>query len=127
MPRAVLAENNIHSTIRDKVTKHESAIVREVQAAVAAHPVVVVGMAVNPYPRKARKWLDEAKVPYHYISYGSYFSMWRQRTALKMWSGWPTLPMVFVRGVLVGGADDVKKLIASGELKRLLAAKSGTR
>jgi glutaredoxin-related protein len=38
-----------------------------------------------------------------------------------MWTGWPTFPMVFVRGVLVGGATDVDKLIASGELKQMLA------
>ena len=30
--------------------------------------------------------------------------------------------MIFVNGVLVGGADDLKKLIDSGELKTLLAA-----
>ena len=35
-------------------------------------------------------------------------------------TGWPTLPMVFVRGSLVGGADDLIKLIDSGELKQLL-------
>jgi monothiol glutaredoxin len=29
--------------------------------------------------------------------------------------------MVFVKGVLVGGANDVQALIASGELKKLLA------
>ena len=46
---------------------------------------------------------------------------WRRRTALKMWTGWPTFPMVFVKGMLIGGADDLAKLIASGELKRLLA------
>ncbi|MBW7926294.1 MAG: glutaredoxin, partial [Burkholderiaceae bacterium] len=31
-------------------------------------------------------------------------------------------PMVFVRGVLIGGAEDLGRLIASGELKRLLSA-----
>ena len=30
--------------------------------------------------------------------------------------------MVFVRGTLVGGAQDLKRLIASGDLARLLAA-----
>ena len=54
----------------------------------------------NPYPRKARKALDAAGVPYHYLSYGSYFSDWRRRNALKMWTGWPTFPMVFVKGTL---------------------------
>ena len=38
-----------------------------------------------------------------------------------MWSGWQTFPMVFVKGVLIGGADDLEKLIASGELARMLA------
>ena len=127
MPRAVLAENNIHTSIRNRISNHHSAIIREVQAAVAAHPVVVVGMGANPYPKKARRWLDEAKVPHHYLSYGNYFSMWRERNALKMWAGWPTMPMVFVRGVLVGGAEDVQKLIASGELQRMLAKKPGQR
>jgi glutaredoxin-related protein len=35
-----------------------------------------------------------------------------------MWTGWPTLPMVFVNGVLVGGASDLKRLLESGELTR---------
>ena len=42
-----------------------------------------------------------------------------------MWTGWPTFPMVFVKGVLVGGANDLKRLIASGELTQMLAGKPG--
>ena len=48
--------------------------------------------------------------------------MWRPRGALKMWTGWPTFPMVFVKGTLVGGYDDLKKLIDSGELKAMLSS-----
>jgi glutaredoxin-related protein len=66
--------------------------------------------------RKARKLLDGAGVSHHYLGYGSYLSEWRRRNAIKMWAGWPTLPMVFVKGVLVGGADDLGALIRSGEL-----------
>ena len=39
-----------------------------------------------------------------------------------MWTGWGTFPMVFVKGVLVGGASDLEKLIGSGELKRMLSS-----
>ncbi|WP_374563365.1 glutaredoxin domain-containing protein [Ideonella sp.] len=124
MPRAVLAESQIHPAVRERVARHQSAIVAEVQQAIAAHPVVVVGMAMNPFPRKARRLLDAAGVTYHYLGYGSYLSQWRPRNALKMWTGWPTLPMVFVHGVLIGGADDLEALIASGELKRLLTPAS---
>jgi glutaredoxin-related protein len=35
-----------------------------------------------------------------------------------MWTGWPTFPMVFVKGVLVGGASDLKKLLETGDLKK---------
>jgi glutaredoxin-related protein len=94
--------------------------VQEVQAAVAANAVVVVGMAANPFPKKACKALDGAGIAYRYLQYGSYFNGWRRHNALKMWSGWPTFPMVFVKGVLVGGATDLQALIASGEIKALL-------
>ena len=45
---------------------------------------------------------------------------WCIRNALKLWTGWPTFPMVFVKGVLVGGFDDLEKLHDSGEPKKLL-------
>ena len=69
----------------------------------------------------ARKALAGAGLDHHYLEYGSYLRDWRTRLALKMWTGWPTFPMVFVRGQLVGGAQDLEKLIASGELPQLLA------
>jgi monothiol glutaredoxin len=33
-----------------------------------------------------------------------------------MWTGWPSLPMVFVNGVLVGGASDLEAMLKRGEL-----------
>ena len=121
MPRAILDEAHIHPAVRARIAGLNQDIVQEVQAAVAAHAVVVVGMKGNPFPRRARKALDDAGVPHHDLEYGSYLNNWRRRTALKMWSGWPTLPMVFVKGVLVGGATDLQRLIDSGELKGSLA------
>ncbi len=121
MPRHILPEDQIHPAIRDKVATNHRDIVEEVQAAIAAHDVVVVGMAQNPYPRRARKALTARGVPFHYLEYGSYLGTWRRRTALKMWTGWPTFPMIFVKGVLIGGASDLERLLESGELPKLLA------
>ena len=90
MPRPVLDESHIHPAIRQRVAQHFKDTLAEVQTAVAAHAVVVVGMRQNPYPRKARKALLAAGVDFHDIEYGSYLSDWRRRTALKMWTGWPT-------------------------------------
>ena len=118
MPRTILGEAQIHPAVREKIANYNTDIVKEVQSAAAANEIVVVGMRQNPFPKKARKLLDEAGLAYKYLEYGSYFGGWRRRLALKMWTGWPTLPMVFVKGVLVGGASDLKRLLESGELKR---------
>jgi monothiol glutaredoxin len=122
MPRQTLDETRLHPAIRDKVANLHADIVHNVQAAAASNPVLVVGMRLNPACKKARKLLGDAGVPHQYLEYGSYLSEWRRRNALKMWTGWPTFPMVFVKGQLVGGAADLGKLVASGELKRLLVA-----
>ena len=42
------------------------------------------------------------------------------RQELQELSGWPTIPQVFVKGELVGGADITQELAESGELKQLL-------
>ena len=47
------------------------------------------------------------------------------RQELSALSSWPTIPQVFVRGELVGGADIVQELAASGELEATLDAKLG--
>jgi monothiol glutaredoxin len=47
------------------------------------------------------------------------------RKELSALSGWPTIPQVFVKGELVGGADIVEELAADGELERTLAEKLG--
>ncbi len=123
MSRPVLDERHIHPAIREQVASHHQSIVNEVQAAMATHPVVVVGMGMNPAPKAARKALDVAGVAYHYLEFGNYFNTWRKRNALKMWTGWPTFPMVFVNGMLIGGSSDLRQLIQSGELAKLLIAK----
>jgi glutaredoxin-related protein len=121
MPRHTLPEDQIHPAVRDAVARAHHDVVSQALAAVAAHPVVVFGMRGNPFVKRARKALDAVGVAHHDVDLGSYLAEWRRRTALKMWSGWPTFPMVFVKGQLVGGADDLARLIASGELERLLA------
>ncbi|HZT63150.1 MAG TPA: glutaredoxin [Burkholderiales bacterium] len=116
MSRPILPEAQIHPAVREKIATYRSDVVKEVQAAVAANDIVVVGMGMNPFPRKARKLLDAAGIAYKYLEYGSYLSQYRRRLPLKLWTGWSTFPMVFVKGVLIGGADDLERLIAKGEV-----------
>ena len=120
MIRSILEEDHVHPAIRGRIAGHHADVVTEVQSAIAGNSVVVVGMKQNPFPRKARNALDRAGIPYRYLEFGSYLSNWRRRGALKMWTGWPTFPMIFVKGTLIGGASDLARLIESGELARML-------
>jgi monothiol glutaredoxin len=123
MTRQILAEDRIHPAIRQAISDQHADILREVQGAIASNDVVVVGMAQNPFPKKARKSLDAISAPYKYLEYGSYLGQWRRRSALKMWTGWQSFPMVFVKGTLIGGAGDLQRLIDSGEFARMIAVR----
>jgi monothiol glutaredoxin len=48
------------------------------------------------------------------------------RQELSELSGWPTIPQVFVKGELVGGADITQELAETGELRRILEDKLGS-
>jgi len=43
------------------------------------------------------------------------------RQELSAFSGWPTIPQVFINGELIGGADITEELAQTGELERKLA------
>jgi monothiol glutaredoxin len=47
------------------------------------------------------------------------------RQELQEVSGWPTIPQVFVKGELVGGADITQELAETGELRTILEDKLG--
>lgn len=121
MSRKILSEDRIHPAATKTVDGKSNAIIDAIEAAMLEHDVVIVGMAQNPHPKKAKRALKAKGVPFHYMEYGSYLSDWRPRLELKMWTGWPTFPMIFVKSQLVGGADDVIALIESGELDSMLA------
>ena len=121
-PRPVLSEDKRAPAVAQATSSFHRDIVDQVRAAVERDPVVVVGMAQNPFVRRVRKALTEAGIQFTYLEYGSYFSKWKERLAIKMWSGWPTFPQVFVRGVLIGGFDDTTKALADGSLKKQLGS-----
>jgi monothiol glutaredoxin len=103
-----------------RMAEFHADIVQEVERTVAASPVVVVGMAQNPHVKNVRKALQGAGVAFEYLEYGSYLSGWKKRLAIKLWSGWPTFPQVFVRGVLLGGEALTSAALADGSLQRML-------
>ena len=114
--RKILADTEIHSSVRQDVMHFHTDIVDEVQQAVQQHRIVVVGMRWNDAVWQARKNLKKAGLEFKYLEYGSYTSGWRRRLALKMWAGFPTFPMVFIDQQLVGGNSDLVKLLKDGSI-----------
>ena len=118
--RLLLSTENIHPSIRDRVSGYHQNTISEVISAISNNPIVVVGMSLNPHCKRAKKVLGAADRSFKYIEFGGYQSQWRRRSALKMWSGWPTFPMVFVNGQLIGGADELNAISCNGQLDALL-------
>jgi monothiol glutaredoxin len=119
--RPLLDPKHIAPEAADQISAFHAEVVRDVAAAVAKDAVVIVGMAQNPHVKKTRQALDQAGIAFTYLQYGSYFSAWKQRLAIKLWSGWPTFPQVFVKGTLIGGEDSTVAALANGSLKQRLA------
>ena len=113
--RTMLSPEAIHPNIKDEVANFQSDIVQEVNKTITENRVVVVGMRYNPAVGKARGALKSAGIDFVYLEYGSYTSYWHRRLALKMWTGWPTFPMVFVDQKLIGGHKDLLALLAEDE------------
>ena len=124
-PRPILSESRRTDEVAKRTAAFHADTVRAVAEVVEREAVVVVGMAQNPHVRKVRAALSEANVPFRYLEYGSYLSEWRRRLAIKMWSGWPTFPQVFVRGVLIGGHKDTLAKLKDGSFKSMLEKANG--
>jgi len=46
------------------------------------------------------------------------------RNGVKIYSDWPTIPQLYIKGEFVGGCDIIKEMFEKGELKELLKSKS---
>ena len=117
MARKQLDPSKIHPAAESKLAERHPETIAEIEAAIATHKVVVVGMAQDPHVKNVKKALTEAGIEFKYLEYGSYFSEWSRRLTIKLWSGWPTFPQVFVRGVLLAGDDLTKAALGDGTLR----------
>lgn len=120
MARPVVDHAHVHPSVQEEYASFHAPIIKEVTDAVGRDKVVVIGMATNPFVKKARRLLEAQGVAFTYLEYGGYTSMWKPRLAIKMWSGWPTFPQVFVQGKLVGGFKNLEKLVQNNQLQQLL-------
>lgn len=109
--RKILDDSKVSAHAKESMNRFHQDTVNEVERALQQNEWVIVGMAHNIPVKNARKYLSSKGISFQYIEYGSYFSKWKARLAIKLWSGWPTFPQVFHKGVLVGGYTDLVKYL----------------
>ncbi len=107
--RPQLSETQIDETAQKRMASYHANVVNDVKQAIQENKIVVIGMAHNPFCRRARKALHERGFEFKYVEHGNYFSKWKPRLAIKLWSGWPTFPQVFIEGKLIGGCTELEK------------------
>ncbi|MBN1209801.1 MAG: glutaredoxin [Myxococcaceae bacterium] len=118
MARPTLSQDKVSPVVHDIISRFHPDIVEAVASTVSREKLVVVGMAQNPFVKRARKLLEAEGIKFTYLEYGSYFAGWKQRLAIKLWAGFPTFPMVFIDGTLIGGFTELRALKEQGKLPK---------
>ena len=114
--RKIFSQKNLHPNISKQVLEYHKEVINEVEEAIEENQIVIVGMRWNDAVWQAKRNFGKAGKKFKYLEYGSYTNGWRKRLALKMWSGWPTFPMIFIDQKLIGGNSDLRKLLKSDKL-----------
>lgn len=88
---------------------------------VAANPIVLFMKGTPDTPRcgfsgMVVQVLDHLSVPFIGVDVLQDESL---REGIKTYSDWPTIPQLYVKGEFIGGADIVREMFQSGELKAL--------
>src|SRR5487761_2512255 len=99
----------------------DSSVRARIEALLAEHRVVLFMKGNRQTPQcgcsaAARNTLDELLPDYHTVDVLADPAL---REGIKAFGNWPTIPQLYVDGELVGGADIVRQLYASGELHAL--------
>jgi monothiol glutaredoxin len=89
-----------------------------------SHPVVLYMKGTPDFPQcgfsaAVVRALDDCGAQYAFVNI---FEDPELRDALKQYSNWPTYPQLYVNGELIGGADIIKEMHQSGELRQVLQA-----
>ena len=121
MPRTILDEARLHPAIRETVANLNADIVHNVQAAATSNPVLVVGMVGNPHVRRARKAARRSR---HRLPLPRIRQLLQRLAPAQRAQDVDRLADLpdglRARATLVGGADELERLVSGGELKRTL-------
>lgn len=93
----------------------------QIQQIVSEHPVVLFMKGDAQFPQcgfsgLAVHLLKECGVDFHAVNVLEDEVI---RQGIKVFSNWPTIPQLYVKGEFIGGSDILKEMYESGDLKKL--------
>ena len=100
-------------------------VFQRIQGEIDANPVMLFmkGNAMFPqcgFSARVVQILSHMQVPFQTVNVLEDAEL---REGIKVFSNWPTIPQLYVKGELVGGCDIVTEMYQSGELESLLTEK----
>jgi len=103
----------------------ETATLESIRNTVESHDVVLFMKGTPLFPQcgfssLVSRVLQHMGVEYHSVNVLEDMDV---REGVKVYSDWPTIPQLYVKGEFVGGCDIVKEMYETGELKSLLDEK----
>ena len=92
---------------------------------IAEHPVVVFMKGVPDQPRCGFSALTVQILDHLGVEFAGVDVLQNDelRNEIKLFSDWPTIPQLYVKGEFVGGSDIVREMFQAGELKPFLIEK----
>ena len=92
---------------------------------IAEHPVVVFMKGVPDQPQCGFSALVVQILDHLGVEFAGVNVLQNDelRNEIKVFSDWPTIPQLYVKGEFIGGSDIVREMFQSGELKPLLIEK----
>jgi monothiol glutaredoxin len=100
-------------------------VTERIEKQIKQNPVILYMKGTPDFPQcgfsaRAVQILEQCGGRYAYVNV---FEEPEVRENLKLVSGWPTFPQLFVRGELVGGSDIMAEMFQNGELQKVLASR----
>ena len=103
----------------------EQAVLDDIKNTVTSNDVVLFMKGTPIFPQcgfssVVAKVLEHIGVEFHSVNVLEDNDV---RQGIKVFSDWPTIPQLYVKGEFVGGCDIVKEMFETGELKEFLNEK----
>jgi monothiol glutaredoxin len=103
----------------------DAAVLDDIKTTVQSHDVVLFMKGTPIFPQcgfssVVAQVLAHLDVQFHAVNVLEDDAV---REGIKMFSDWPTIPQLYVKGEFVGGCDIVKEMFQTGELRQLLEEK----